>query len=164
MDLSGLSAVLWREREVLDDLLYRLDVQQLLLMSGRDMWLVRASREIEETIERIRSIELERAILFDVAARELGLDPSPSLSNIAAVVDEPWRGLLTDHYNAFMDLSTRIQAIISLNRELAASAQQAAQDVISGIRGESEPPLQLYQPTGTPERDSRASVFVDEGL
>lgn len=164
MDLSGLSAVLWREREVLDDLLYRLDVQQLLLMSGRDIWLVRASREIEESIERVRSIELERAILFDAAARELGLEPSPSLSNIAAVVDEPWRGLLTDHYDAFMDLSTRIQAIISLNRELAASAQQAAQDVISGIRGESEPPLHLYQPTGTPERDSRAAVFVDEGL
>jgi hypothetical protein len=30
MDLSGLSAVLWWEREVLDALLYRLDVQQLL--------------------------------------------------------------------------------------------------------------------------------------
>lgn len=164
MDLSGLSAVLWREREVLDNLLYRLDVQQLLLMGGRDMWLVRVSREIEQAIEQVRSIELERAILFDMAARELGLDPSPSLSQIAAVVPDPWGDLLSEHYEAFMSLSTRIQAVISLNRELATAAQQAAQDVISSIRGESEPALHLYQPSGTPERDSRPSVFVDEGL
>ncbi len=164
MDLSGLSAVLWREREVLDTLLYRLDVQQLLLMGGRDVWLVRVSREIEEAIEQVRSIELERAVLFDVAARQLGLEPSPSLSSIAAVVPDPWGDLLTEHYQAFMDLSSRIQAVIALNRELATAAQQAAQDVISGIRGESEAPLNLYQPSGTPERDTRPAVFVDEGL
>lgn len=164
MDLSGLSAVLWREREILDNLLYRLDVQQLLLLGGRDMWLAKASREVEDAVERVRLIELERAIHFEQAARELGLDPSPSLSSVAAAVDEPWRGLLTDHYDAFIELSSRIEAVVSLSRELAASAQQATQDVISGIRGESEPPLQLYKPTGTPERDSRNSVFVDEGL
>lgn len=164
MDLSGLSAVLWRERDVLDNLLFRLDVQQLLLMSGRDVWLVRASREIEEAIERIRLVELERAVLFDHAAQSLGLEPSPSLSQIAAAVDEPWKGLLSEHYEAFMELSARIQAIVSLNRELATAAQQAAQSVISGIRGEGEPALNLYQPSGTPERTTHGSVFVDEGL
>lgn len=164
MDLSGLSAVLWRERDVLDNLLYRLDVQQLLLMSGRDAWLVRASREIEEAIEQVRNIELERAVYFDEAARALGLEPGPSLSQVAAAVEEPWKSLLNEHYDAFMDLSTRIQAIISLNRELAVAAQQAAQSVISSIRGEGEPSLNLYQPSGTPERDARGAVFVDEGL
>ena len=44
VDLSGLSAVLWRERDILENLLFRLDVQQMLLMSGRDAWLVRASK------------------------------------------------------------------------------------------------------------------------
>ncbi|MGB4733950.1 MAG: hypothetical protein WBH19_06250, partial [Candidatus Nanopelagicales bacterium] len=46
MDMSGLSSLLWRERDILDNLLFKLDVQQLLLMSGRSGWLVRASREI----------------------------------------------------------------------------------------------------------------------
>ena len=158
------SGVLWREREVLDNLLYRLDVQQLLLLSGRDAWLARASREIEEAVERVRRVELERAVHFEQVARDLGLGSSPSLSSLAAAVDDPWRGLLTDHYEAFMELSTRIKAVIALSRELAVSAQQATQDVIAGIRGESESSLHLYKPSGTSERDSRGAVFVDEGL
>ena len=53
MDLSGLSAVLWRERDILENLLYRLDVQQMLLMSGRDAWLVRSSSEIDDALEKL---------------------------------------------------------------------------------------------------------------
>ena len=65
MDMSGLSSLLWRERDILDNLLFKLDVQQLLLMSGRSGWLVRASREIETALEQVRIIELERAVRFD---------------------------------------------------------------------------------------------------
>ena len=85
MDLSGLSSVLWRERDILENLLFRLDVQQMLLMSSRDMWLVRSSQEIEDAIEKVRAIELERAVRFDQTARELGLDLAPSLTQLAEV-------------------------------------------------------------------------------
>jgi phosphoenolpyruvate-protein kinase (PTS system EI component) len=164
MDLSGLSAVLWRERDILENLLFRLDVQQMLLMSGRDVWLVRASTEIEEALEQVRSIELERAVRFDQAARELGVDLSPSLTELADAAEEPWKGLLNEHYEAFSDLSTRIQAVTALNRELAAAAQQATQAVMSSIHGDSEPSLNLYQAGGSTESAPKPSVFVDEGL
>ena len=164
MDLSGLSAVLWRERDILENLLFRLDVQQMLLMSSRDVWLVRSSKEIENVLEKVRSIELERAVRFDQAARELGLDSSPSLTQLAQAAEEPWQGLLNEHYEAFTDLSTRIQAVTALNRELAAAAQQATQAVMSSIHGETEPSLHLYQAGGSTESAPQPSVFVDEGL
>ena len=164
VDLSGLSAVLWRERDILENLLFRLDVQQMLLMSGRDSWLVRASNEIEEALEKVRSIELERAVRFDQSAKELGIDSSPSLVQLADAADEPWKGLLRDHYDAFVDLSARIQSVTALNRELAVSAQQAADAVMSSIQGDAEPELNLYEQSGTKEAARRSSVFVDEGL
>lgn len=164
MDLSGLSSVLWRERDILENLLYRLDVQQMLLMSSRDMWLVRSSREIEDAIEKVRSIELERAVRFDQAARDLGLELSPSLTHLAEAAEEPWKGLLNEHYEAFTDLSARIQTVTALNRELAAAAQHATQAVMSSIHGDAAPSLNLYQAGGSTESTPQPSVFVDEGL
>jgi|TARA_B100001093_G_scaffold292791_1_gene279440 hypothetical protein len=164
MDLSGLSAVLWRERDILENLLYRLDVQQMLLMSGRDAWLVRSSSEIDDALEKVRSIELERGVRFDRAARDLGVDPSPSLTMLVDAAEEPWKGLLTAHFDAFTDLASRIQAVTSLNRELAAAAQQATQAVMSSIQGEGEPSLHLYEQSGSTENSPRSSIFVDEGL
>jgi len=164
VDLSGLSSLLWRERDILDNLLFKLDVQQLLLMSGRAAWLVRASAEIETALEQVRIIELERAVRFERVAGELDLPASPSLSAIAEAAEEPWKSLLTEHYEAFLELATRIQSITSLNRELASSAQLATEAILSGIQGESEPVLHLYAQTGTAEKVDRKSVFVDEGL
>jgi hypothetical protein len=164
VDLSGLSSLLWRERDILDNLLFKLDVQQLLLMSGRSAWLVRASREIETALEQVRIIELERAVRFNEVARDLDLEASPSLAAIAKAAEEPWQGLLTEHYEAFLDLASRIQAITSLNRELAFSAQIATEAILTSIRGDSDPSLHLYAQTGAKEKLDRKSVFVDEGL
>ncbi len=164
MDLSGLSSLLWRERDILDNLLFKLDVQQLLLMSGRSGWLVRASREIETALEQVRIIELERAVRFNEVAGELNLDASPSLSAIAGAAEEPWKSLLTEHYEAFLELATRIQAITSLNREMAFSAQIATEAILTSIRGDSDHGLNLYAQSGTTEKLDRKSVFVDEGL
>ena len=164
MDLSGLSSILWRDRDILEHLLFKLDVQQLLLMSGRAAWLVRASAEIETALEQVRLVELERAVRFERLAGELGLGSAPSLTKIAEVAEEPWKSLLTEHYEAFIELATRIQSITSLNRELASAAQQTAAAVISSIQGDLEPALQLYEPSGATARVERRAVFVDEGL
>ena len=80
------------------------------------------------------------------------------------MAEEPWKSLLTEHYEAFIELATRIQSITSLNRELASAAQQTAAAVISSIQGDLEPALQLYEPSGATARVERRAVFVDEGL
>ena len=44
-------SILWRERELLDTLLYRLEVEQLVLASGRTDRLMRAAQDVESTLE-----------------------------------------------------------------------------------------------------------------
>ena len=164
MDLAGLSSILWRERDVLESLLFKLDVQQLLLMAGRSTWLVRASAEIETVLEQVGRIELERAVVFDAVAADMGVESGPSLTTLAAQAPEPWRTLLNEHYRAFLELAAKIQGVTALNRELAAAGQEAADAVMAGIRGSSDPGLNIYAPTGETENRARAAAFVDEAL
>jgi len=164
MDLAGLSSVLWRERDVLESLLFKLAVQQLLLMAGRSTWLVRASSEIEQVLVQVGQVELERAVMFEAVASELGLESNPSLTTIAAQSPEPWRTLLNEHYRAFLELATKIQGVTALNRELASAGQDAADAVMAGIRGNDDAGLNIYAPSGETENRSRSAAFVDEAL
>ena len=43
--MEDLSLILWRERELLETMLYKLEVEQLVLSSGRTRWLAHATRE-----------------------------------------------------------------------------------------------------------------------
>ena len=92
--MEKLSLILWRERELLEALEYRLEVEQLVMANGRTRWLARAARDVEHVLDQIRQVELLRSVAADEAAAALGLDPNPSLGGLIAAVDEPWSSIL----------------------------------------------------------------------
>ena len=51
--MEKLSQILWLERELLDNLLFRLEEEQMVLASGRTRWLVKAARDVENVLARI---------------------------------------------------------------------------------------------------------------
>src|SRR3954468_20435718 len=81
--LSELSTVLWRERELLELLLFKMEEEQLLLAAGRSRWLGRATHEVEIVLQEIRKAELTRALEVAAVAELLGLGPDPSLRELA---------------------------------------------------------------------------------
>src|SRR5437868_13978273 len=97
MGLADLASILWREREMLELLLFKLEEEQLVLAGGRNRWLAHATREVEVVLEQIRSTEVIRAVEVEAIGRSLGLGPNPSLGELADAVDEPWRDLLRQH-------------------------------------------------------------------
>ena len=52
MGLSEVSNILWRERQLLELLLFKLEEEQLLLVNGRTRWLSHAAKEIEDVLVR----------------------------------------------------------------------------------------------------------------
>jgi hypothetical protein len=76
MGLREVSAILWRQRHLLELLLFKLDEEQLVLVAGRTRWLPRATREVEMVLEEIRQTELERALEVSRVALDLGLPAS----------------------------------------------------------------------------------------
>ena len=68
MGVAELSAVLWRERQLLELLLFKLEEEQLVLSSGRTRWLGHATREVEQVLDQIRTAELGRSMEADATA------------------------------------------------------------------------------------------------
>jgi len=163
MDFAALSRLLWRERDLLDTLLFKLHEQNLLLVAGDAEWLPRASREIEAVLERVGEIEFERAVEFARAASLLGLPTEPSLRDLASAAPEPWGYVLDEHHAAFVTLATRIQHSAGANRELTVAASRATEAVLAGIDGVQETG-RGYAPSGRVETLVRRPSLLDEEI
>lgn len=116
--MQRLSGVLWRERELLGDLVYRLEQERSVLADGRTRWLPRAAREVDEVLETLRQTELLRAVAADAVASELGLPANPSLRALAAAGTGPWPTIFLDHRDAFLADVREITELAAVNDEL----------------------------------------------
>ena len=76
MSLTDLSSVLWRSRELLELLLFKLEEEQLLLAANRSRWLAHATREVEVVLDRLIAedrLRIRAGRLTGIAADEAGL-------------------------------------------------------------------------------------------
>jgi hypothetical protein len=159
MGLAEVSTVLWRERELLELLLFKLEEEQLLLSSGRTRWLPHATREVEVVLAQIRESELVRAVEVEAVAADLGLSSGPSLRALADAAPAPWSELLHGHREAFLTLTQEIAATAEANRDVLTAGQRAAHETLLGLGD----PVQTYGPRrGT--AGSTRSHLVDEAL
>jgi len=128
--MQRLSQVLWRERELLENLQYALEVEQLILASGRTGWLLRAATDVEGVLGDLRRTEVMRAVAADQAAAILGLAPNPSLKELASRVGEPWGEILADHREAFLAMTRAITELADANRGLITSGYRSARETL----------------------------------
>jgi hypothetical protein len=138
MSLEDVASILWREREALDLLLFKLEEEQLVLAAGRNRWLEHATREVELVLDRIRQTELLRAVEVDAAAADLGLPPNPSLLGLAAAAPAPWNDLLREHRMAFLALIGEITALAEMYRDLLTTGQRSAREAVLVLTGSIE--------------------------
>lgn len=158
--MEKLSLVLWRERDLLDTLLYRLVVEQLVMASGQTRWLANAAREVEEVVGRLREMELLRAVAADEAAVDAGLEPNPSLAALIAAADEPWQSVLSDHRDAFVAASEEIDRLAETNRALISNGLRAAHDTLLGLGGGAA----TYTSAGAAVTDGVRTAGLDRSL
>ena len=138
MSLTDLSSVLWRSRELLELLLFKLEEEQLILAAGRSRWLAHATREVEVVLEQIRQTEVARAAYSQAAALELSLQPDASLGELADTAPTPWSELLHQHRKAFLTLTSEISSMADANRDLLTAGQRAARETMLVVGGNVE--------------------------
>jgi hypothetical protein len=158
--VEKLSLVLWQERELLEALQYRLEVEQLVMATGRTRWLAHAARDVEAAVEELRGMELLRAVAADEAAATAGLEPNPSLAALVEAADEPWRSILADHREAFAAMSEEIERIAATNRVLIAHGLRAAHETLLGTAAGG----QIYTAAGAAVSDGARTAVVDRSL
>lgn len=159
MALTRLSDVLWRERTLLELLLFKLEEEQMILSSGRSRWLGHATREVESVLDEIRTAELGRAAEADAVAGMLGLAPGSSLAELADHAPAPWDELLRAHRDAFASLTTEISMLADGNRELLAMSHRATQETLLSLQE-----VHTYDGSGHAAGAAPTAQLVDRSL
>jgi hypothetical protein len=136
--MHRLSQVMWRERELLEELHYALEVEQLVLANGRNRWLMKAATAVETVLNDMRQTEMMRAVAADAAADAIGLGPGPSLSQLADAAPEPWAEIFREHRKAMVETTRDITALADSNRELVTSGLRSARETLLALGEETE--------------------------
>ncbi len=158
--MEKLSQILWRERELLENLLFKLEVEQLVLSGGRSRWLMRAAADVEAVLQTLRETEVLRAVAADEAAASIGLDDNPSLRAFAEALEEPWQSIMVDHREAFWQVSQEISALADTNRELLTAGLRSARETLMSL----DDAAAGYDPAGVAVVDRPQHRLVDRSL
>ncbi|MDZ4825250.1 MAG: flagellar protein FlgN [Actinomycetota bacterium] len=161
MSLSDVSNILWRERQLLELLVFKLEEEQLVLAAGRNKWLTHATREVETVLDEIKRVELERSIAVQDLAREMEMSDAPSLSDLATVAPTPWDGIFTEHRRALLELAQEIDSFAKANRDLLQRGQQASRDALLSM-GEID--IEAYNASGAVTDRTLAMRLVDRAI
>lgn len=158
MAAHDLSMHLIRERELLELLLFKLDVQQMLLATGRTRWIPQTVNEIERVLAAMPTTALTRDTLVVAVAAEWGAPEATTLRQlIEAAPTDAWREVLTGHLDAMLGLAAEIGEMKKINEQRLRTALRVTQETIAGLgvaTGE-------YDNSGDVVRDGGASRLLD---
>ncbi|WP_127783044.1 flagellar protein FlgN [Rhodococcus sp. X156] len=155
---SAVSTVLWREREALQHVQFKLVQQQLILQSGQTRMLDSATEELESALDQLRCTEVLRAIESEVIAADLEVDELPTLAELAAEAPEPWATVLTEHRSALRALTDEVDTTTRTNRELLTAGASTVRESLQQLTGS----LDTYDHRGGAEATGRAPVLMDQ--
>ncbi|MCU1361112.1 MAG: hypothetical protein JWN99_2401 [Ilumatobacteraceae bacterium] len=155
---EDLSHQLWTMRELLEQLVYKLEVQGLLLAAGRARWVPYVTAEIEAIIEAISEVEVSRSAASTRLARQHGRPPTSSLSELVDHVDSPWSSLLSQHRLHLLSLQAEIEEMSQTNHEMARRGLMQSREIIASL---GEQTVDVYVPRGLTTSLSVASLRLD---
>ncbi|MFC5502370.1 flagellar protein FlgN [Lysinimonas soli] len=137
MGAQELSTLLWRERELLEVLMFKLEEEKLLLTAGKTRWLPFATREVEQVLERLRENGIERAMEVAIVGDEWGVGDDASLrSIIAAAPTDAWRDNFTGHLGALSELASSIAELRDANVQYLRAAARVTHETLASISPE----------------------------
>jgi hypothetical protein len=139
LSANDLSNLLWRERELLELLVFKLEEEQLLLTAGKSRWLPQATREVEAVLARIRIAGVERTVEASSVALEWGLPDDATLRQLVErAPSDTWRDILQSHLTALTALTAQIAEVRDTNLTYLRAATRATQETLATVGGRSD--------------------------
>ena len=158
---NELSALLWRERELLELLVFKLDVEQLLLSAGRTRWVQHATREVEQVLELVREAGLGRSVEVAAVATEWGTSQDATLSELVQQAPAgPWGDILGAHLTAMTELIAQIRSLRDVNEQFLRSAARYTQETLAGVDAQAT----TYDARGASDAPAAAARLFDQSL
>ena len=106
-----LSVLLWKERELLELLLYRVVTMSLLEREKQVRWLKQARTEMDAVTQRLRALRLERAVMIAQLSEDWGTirEDATLLELIAGAPQGPFADIFDSHLVALRGLCGELQ-------------------------------------------------------
>ena len=155
---EDLSHQLWTMRELLEQLVYKLEVQGLLLAASRARWIPYVTAELEAIIEAIGEIETSRAAASARLARQHHQPQHASLAELIEHVEAPWANLLQQHRLHLLSLQSEIEEISRANHEMAKRSLMRSREIIASLGEQS---VDVYDPRGVTTPLAVGSLRLD---
>jgi len=149
---------LWRERELLELLLFKLEEQRLLLEAGGVRWIHLATREIEQVLEQLRMSGLGRDVDVAAVAREWGVPEATTLSQLVDAAPAAWREVFADHRAAMTAHMAEIAQLKQSNEIHLRAAGRAVDETLAGLAATTGE----YTTQGERARDDAARIVDRE--
>lgn len=157
-DRDELSRRLWTLREMMSQLLFALEVQQLILMNDRLRWLPMITDTVENVVDQIRIAEAERIVVSHRVARSYGLDPDASLAELAQVAPEPHGEIWRQSRLHLLAIQAEIDEFSQENQRLNRRGMGATNAVVRHLDGDG---TATYDPQGVAARLSPTTSRFD---
>jgi len=155
---ENLSACLWEERAAIEQLAFRLEQENLVLVSGRQRLLPQSTTELTAATTAVDEIERRRVDLVRSFGEELHLGPDATLESIADVIDGPCADALRGHRLALRSLVGVVADLVERNRELIARGLAATTDALALVGAA---PPGAYDASGTARGGAFGAMMLD---
>lgn len=153
-----MAAFLWDERGRLEELLFALVAEQLIVAAGHTRWLAHADAQVRFAVARVRDGEVSRAMHAQSLAQAWGLGPDSTLADLVAASQAPWDDVFAEHRTALRGLIAEIEGAVAENRRLLLAGSQAIRDMLDRL----EPFAGTYDARGGSVRPSGHGALLDE--
>ncbi|TFD51398.1 flagellar protein FlgN [Cryobacterium sp. Hh7] len=161
MGANELSAMLWRERELLELLIFKLEEEHLLLESGKSRWLQHATREVEQVLNLVREATLSRSVQVAAVANEWRTDAEATLRELVLHAPAgPWGEILNAHLKAMSTLTAQIKELRDVNENFLRVAARSAQESVVSSTAETK----TYNAQGATGTTGNGATMMDQNL
>ncbi|WIB65565.1 flagellar protein FlgN [Curtobacterium sp. MCBD17_040] len=158
MGANELSAALWRQREVLDLLLFKYEEEHLLLAAGKSRWIPQATREIETVVDQLRTAALRTSLAMATVGEEWGFPEDGKLGDVVtAAPTEAWKDIFGKHRDALKEQTHHIRQLRDTNDQLLRQALRSTQEMLSAL----STPADTYTADGGSDRSTASPALVD---
>ena len=158
MGANDLSTLLWRERELLELLMFKLEEEQLLLTAGKSKWLPHATKEDEAVLARLRTAGIERTVETASVAVEWGIGEEATLRQLVDhAPSDTWRDILQAHLAALTGLTREIADVRDTNLTYLRAATRATQETLATVGLGAATGSSGYARSGAAERSGAGS-------
>lgn len=154
--LVDLTEAMWRHRSCLEEVIYHVEVQTLVVDLSRNDLVRLSSDLLDDVVDRCIGADEERHEASIAANAALGLPAETTLGALARELPEPFNAILSDHLESYREKVSNLQESLTKMSSSSKAALSICRNLLAG-----ETVATGYSSTGAATHRSSVPILFD---